>query len=131
MSLDIKNKSYIGEYVGYGGSSQFLSLSATDRMRHIYMIGKTGSGKSTLLKNLIIQDIHRGEGICVIDPHGDLAEDILDAIPKSRLEHVIYIDPADRENPIGFNPFDFDNERDRSLVASSLISAFKNLWSDS
>lgn len=125
--LDIRNNSYIGQYMGYGGSSQFLSLSETDRMRHIYMIGKTGSGKSTLLKNLIMQDIHRGEGICVIDPHGDLAEDVLDAIPSWRLESVVYIDPSDRNNPIGFNPFDFANDTDRSLIASSLISALRNL----
>jgi len=125
--FNIKENSYIGEYMGYGGSEQLLGLNAVDRMRHIYMIGKTGSGKSSLLKNLIVQDIYRGEGICLIDPHGDLAEEILDMIPAKRLRHVVYIDPADRENPIGFNPFDYTNDTDRSLVASSLISALKNL----
>ncbi len=125
--FNIKENSYIGEYMGYGGSEQLLSLNAIDRMRHIYMIGKTGSGKSSLLKNLIMQDIYRGEGICLIDPHGDLAEEVLDMIPAQRLREVVYIDPADRENPIGFNPFDCDNDTDRALVASSLISALKNL----
>ena len=121
----------IGTYESFGGTKQVLTLGIEDRMRHVYLIGKTGSGKTSILKNTIGQAILRGEGVCLIDPHGDLANDLFDLIPSHRLEDVIYIDPSDLEKPIGFNPFDCESDIDKSLVASSLISTFKNLWSDS
>ena len=75
-----------------------------DRERHVYVIGKSGSGKSTLLFNLAMQDIEAGEGIAVIDPHGDLAEAVADCIPPHRTHHVCYLDVGDTERPVGFNP---------------------------
>ncbi len=69
----------------------------------MYIIGKTGTGKSTLIENMAISDIRMGYGICLIDPHGDLAERIIDFIPQSRIEDVIYLNPADLEHPIAFN----------------------------
>ena len=100
-------------------------------MRHTYLIGKTGSGKTSLIKNLIYQDILNGHGVCVIDPHGDLSEDILKSIPKNKLEDVVYFNPSDTENPLGFNPLYFKDRKEKDLVSSSLISTFKNLWADS
>ena len=124
-------ESYIGKYTGYGGFDQHVYLSVSDKMRHTYLIGKTGSGKTTLLKNLIYQDIYSGHGVCVIDPHGDLSIDILKVIPKGRLEDVVYFDPSDTNNPLGFNPLHYKYEYEKDLVSSSIISTFKSLWSDS
>ena len=76
-------------------------FSRDERERHIAVVGKTGSGKSTLLYNMIIGDIYAGEGVAVLDPHGDLAEDILDAIPRSRINDVCYLDAGERERPVG------------------------------
>ena len=79
-------------------------FSREERERHLYIVGKSGSGKSTFLFNLAMGDILAGEGVAVIDPHGDLALDILDAIPRSRINDVCYLDAADSERPVGFNP---------------------------
>ena len=81
-----------------------VAFSRDERQRHIAVVGKTGSGKSTLLYNLILSDIYAGEGIAVIDPHGDLAEDILDAIPRSRINEVCYLDAGENERPVGSGP---------------------------
>jgi hypothetical protein len=97
----------------------------------MYVIGKTGTGKSTLLRNLIIQDIEAGEGVGLIDPHGDLALDVLDCIPPHRTRDVVYFNPADREFPVGLNLLRAVPRDRRDLVASGLVSAFKNVWSDS
>ncbi|MCW3073496.1 MAG: ATP-binding protein [Flaviaesturariibacter sp.] len=97
----------------------------------MYVIGKTGVGKSTLLLNMAISDIARGNGLAVLDPHGDLAETLLDHIPNDRISDVIYFNATDTAFPVGFNPLT-NIPRDRyNLVVSELISAFKNIWSDS
>src|ERR1041385_4333239 len=83
---------------------QDVVFSRADRERHVYIVGKSGSGKSTFLFNLAMGDIYAGEGIAVVDPHGDLALDILDAIPRSRINDVCYLDVTDTERPVGFNP---------------------------
>ncbi|HEY6619559.1 MAG TPA: DUF87 domain-containing protein, partial [Steroidobacteraceae bacterium] len=85
----------------HGGGVVF---SREQRERHVWIIGKSGSGKSTFLFNLAMSDIVAGEGVTVIDPHGDLAEDILDAIPRSRINDVCYLDAGETEYPVGFNP---------------------------
>jgi DNA helicase HerA-like ATPase len=95
------------------------------------MIGKTGSGKTTLLRNLILQDIVAGEGVGIIDPHGDLAEEILDYIPPWRTDHVVYFNPADQEFPIGLNLLHAVPRERRHLVRSGLVGAFKSIWRDS
>src|SRR5713226_1690646 len=78
--------------------------TALHRRRHLYVIGQTGTGKSTLLLNLIAQDLAAGEGLALLDPHGDLAEEVLAQIPRSRTNDLVYVNPADAARPIGFNP---------------------------
>jgi len=96
----------------------------------MYIIGKTGTGKSTLIENMVISDIKARNGLALIDPHGDLAEDVLHFVPKRRIEDVIYFNPADMEYPIAFNPLQAVNPDYHHLVASGLISVFKKVWSE-
>lgn len=102
-----------------------------ERERHIYVVGKSGSGKSTLLFNLAMADIVAGEGVAVIDPHGDLALDLLDCIPSHRINDVCYLDAGEREHPVGFNPASNIAPERRALAAAGMVAAFKHLWSDS
>ena len=101
-----------------------------DRRHHIYIIGKTGTGKSTLIKNMVIQDLRMNHGVALIDPHGDLVEDLLNYIPKHRSNQVAYLNPADTQNPIGINLLETKNDDEKHLVASSLVSVFRHLWKD-
>lgn len=96
----------------------------------MYLIGKTGTGKSTLIQNMAIHDIESGYGLALIDPHGDLAEEILDSIPANRINDVIYFNPADLEYPIAFNPLEYVVPDCRYLVASGMISVLKKVWAD-
>jgi hypothetical protein len=105
-----------------------LSLSPRDRRHHVYAIGKSGTGKTTVLRNMIIQDIEAGRGVGVIDPHGDLADDILDHIPRHRAEEVVYFDPSDLEHPIGMNLLGAVPKDKRHLVASGIVSIFRGIW---
>jgi hypothetical protein len=102
-----------------------------ERERHVWIVGKSGSGKSTFLFNLVMGDIFAGEGVAVIDPHGDLATDILDAIPRRRINDVCYLDAGETEYPVGFNPATRIAPERRALAASGIVAAFKHLWSDS
>jgi hypothetical protein len=108
-----------------------FTLSVPDRRHHLYTVGKSGTGKTTLLRNMILQDIEAGRGVGVIDPHGDLANDVLDHIPRSRIEDVAYFDPADMEYPVGLNLLSQVPEDRRHLVASGMVSALKGIWPDS
>lgn len=110
---------------------QVFGIKDTDRLGHIYCIGKTGAGKSTLLLNMAIADIEQGKGVGVIDPHGDLAEEILNYIPTERINDVIYFNAGDTDYPIAFNPFSEVQEEDRYLVAATIVTTLKKLWSDS
>lgn len=96
----------------------------------MYIIGKTGTGKSTLIQNMAAWDIREGNGLALIDPHGDMAEAILDFIPKKRAKDVIYFNPTDLEYPVAFNPIERVHPDCDHLVASGLISVFKKLWPD-
>ncbi len=96
----------------------------------MYIIGKTGTGKSTLIENMAISDIKDGNGLALIDPHGDLSKDILDFIPKRRIKDVIYFNPADLDYPIAFNPLDRVHPDYHFLVASALISILKKIWTE-
>ena len=120
----------IGERDGWG-KSQLFGISAVDQRQHIYVIGKTGSGKTTLLRNLILQHIALGHGVGLIDPHGDLAEELLHHIPPHRADHLVYFNPGDIEFPIGLNLLANVAPDDRHLVASGIVSAFKGIWRDS
>lgn len=96
----------------------------------MYIIGKTGTGKTTFIENMIVSDIRAGNGLAVIDPHGDLAEDLLNFIPKRRINETIYFNPSDLEYPIAFNPLEKVDRDKHHLVASGLISVFKKIWHD-
>ncbi len=120
----------IGERHGWG-DPQLFGISAVDQRQHIYVIGKTGSGKTTLLRNLILQHINLGHGVGLIDPHGDLAEELLHHIPPHRADHLVYFNPGDLEFPVGLNPLGNVAPDDRHLVASGIVGAFKGIWRDS
>lgn len=107
---------------------QCFGIKEKNLLSHMYILGKTGTGKTTLLKNMILSDIKDGQGLAVIDPHGDLAQDLLTFIPKGRIKDTIYFNPADLEYPIGFNPLTKVNPDYRPLIASNLISVLKKLW---
>jgi len=108
-----------------------FGIKDADRLNHIYVIGKTGTGKSTLLLNMAVSDIQRGNGICLIDPHGDIAEKILDYVPKERINDVLYFNPADETHVIGFNPLQDIPKEQQHLVVAGLIATFKKIWIDS
>jgi len=120
----------IGERQGWN-SNQTFGISPVDHCNHIYIIGKTGSGKTTLLRNLLVQHIARGHGVGLIDPHGDLAEELLNHIPPWRADHLVYFNPGDLEFPIGLNLLANVAPDDRHLVASGIVGAFKSIWRDS
>lgn len=105
-----------------------LYLSDENRSKHTYVLGKTGMGKSTFLKSLIKQDIERGKGVFVMDPHGDLVEDCLRFIPKNRINDLVYLDPADFKNPFLFNPLDVENEFAQNILADNLVLVFKKIF---
>ncbi len=102
-----------------------FGINKIDRRRHMYVLGKSGTGKSTLLRNMIIQDIRNGEGLAVIDPHGDLFGYILDYIPQERIEDVVIFDPSDISYPVAFNVFELMNPDQKGLVASGIVEVFR------
>lgn len=102
-----------------------FGIKREDRRRHMYIIGKTGTGKSTLMRNMIIQDIRNGEGLCVIDPHGDLFDYILDYIPEERLDDVAIFNPDDVNHPVALNMFELLDPDQKPLVASGMIEVFR------
>ncbi len=120
---------YLGK-VDFRNKSLTFGIKEDDRTRHTYVIGKTGMGKSTFLENMIIQDINNGEGVCVMDPHGSMAEKLLDFIPESRVKDVVYFAPFDDEFPIGLNVLEKVDENKKYLVANGLMAAFKKLFVD-
>jgi hypothetical protein len=117
--------------IGTQPSGDFIMLGRDERRRHLYIIGQTGTGKSTLLLNLLAQDLVNGEGIALLDPHGDLAETVLAHVPKSRSNDLVYLDPADDARPIGFNPLAQVADELKPIVADGVVSAFRHVWPDS
>ena len=115
----------------YRGHQQIFGIKPLDRRRHIYIIGKTGMGKSTLLENMIYSDIMTGKGVGVIDPHGDLAENVLRFIPTKRVNDVVLIDPADQEYAVAFNMLENIDPTFNSIVCSGLVGIFKKIYADS
>ena len=126
----INGITYIG-VTNYRGTNLKFGIKDKDRLQHIYAIGKSGTGKSTLLENMAISDIRRGKGLCIIDPHGDIAEDILGYIPKNRGKDLIHFNAADLDSPFAFNPLYGIPPKYHFLVASGLVSTFKKIWHDS
>jgi len=124
-----KDVVYFGK-TDYRNAERLFGVSRKDRRQHMYVIGKTGTGKSVMLHNLISQDIMNGEGVCVVDPHGELVEGVLKMIPQSRLNDVIYFNPADMDYHVGFNVLELPDPRYKHLVASGLMGIFTKIWSN-
>jgi hypothetical protein len=111
----------------HDGEMRLVSLSKEDRLRHSYIIGASGTGKSTLLLSMATQDIAAGNGFAVLDPHGDLIEDILARVPQERADDVVLFDPADEAFPVAFNILSAHSELERTLLSSDLVAVFKRL----
>ncbi len=108
----------------YRGSRFDFGIKREDRRKHFYILGKTGVGKSTVFKNMFISDILRGDGACIVDPHGDTVEELLDFIPPERVEDVIYFNPTDTQCPIGFNLLELKDKSQRDLIADGVVEVF-------
>jgi hypothetical protein len=138
--LSLKSDAELSVVLGvnkYHGTSTPIGLTDAERERHTYIVGGTGNGKTTMLLGAIVQDMQRGKGVAVIDPHGDLAETILKHIPESRLNDVVYFNPDDLDYPLGLNLLEVPQHltgstlmRERDLVTESVISIFRKLFSD-
>ena len=133
--MDNRNVSVLGIRSGVNKSFQVepvpFGIEQNDRLQHLYIVGKTGTGKTTLLQNLILQDIEEGRGFALLDPLGDLAEEILNYIPPWRTDHVVYFNPADTDFPVAFNllqdaPYEF-----RSVIAAGIVGGFKHIYEGS
>ncbi len=111
----------------FRNGQRVFGMAREDRLRHMYVIGKSGTGKSRLLENLAIHDIQNGEGVAVIDPHGELIDRILKYIPKERVQDVVYLNPADKDFPLGFNPLE-SPEGMREETAKGFISVLKRMF---
>lgn len=120
-----------GLYIGassYRGIKRPVYIGEDDRRRHMYIIGKTGTGKTELLKDLIMQDVRAGKGICFMDPHGDAVRDVLKLIPPERASDVIYFNPADTERPMGLNLLEAKTEDQKHFIATSVINMMYKLY---
>ncbi len=124
-----KDVVYFGR-TDFRNAERLFGIQRKDRRQHMYVIGKTGTGKSVLLHNLIVQDIVNGDGVCVVDPHGELIESVLNKIPKERANDVVYFNPADTDFPIGFNVLEVPDPKYKHLVASGLMGIFTKIWSN-
>jgi hypothetical protein len=132
-NFDDNRKTEIGHRHIWGGAAPF-GIFNHDRRQHVFMVGQTGTGKSTLLKNIAIADIQAGAGLSLIDPHGDLAEEILQFIPPNRIDDVVYFNPADLEFPIACNLLAGAGGAGPDgvhLVTSGIVSAMKSVWASS
>ncbi|MFA6515368.1 MAG: CxxC-x17-CxxC domain-containing protein [Candidatus Paceibacterota bacterium] len=120
---------YFGK-TNFRSTNDVFGIKRKDRRQHMYVLGKSGTGKSVLLSNLIVQNIQNGEGVCVVDPHGELVEEILHLIPDHRVKDVIYFNPADTDFHIGFNVIQLDDPKYKHLVASGLMGIFTKIWAN-
>lgn len=132
QALSIFSRRDINVFAQTSFRNQFrkFGIKLDDRRRHMYVIGKTGMGKTTLLENMVLGDIYAGNGVGIVDPHGDFAEKIINYIPSNRINDVVYFNPSDVEFPIGFNILEVKDPAHRHLVASGLMSVFKKIWID-
>jgi hypothetical protein len=114
----------------YRGAETVIRHADDDRRRHFYIIGQTGTGKSTMMEEMVKQDIINGSGVCVIDPHGEFIEHVIECIPKERAEDVIYFDPADMERPFGLNMLEYDSNKpeQKTFVINEIINIFDKLY---
>src|SRR5437870_9407996 len=116
--------------VDFRNDGRVFGIKDEDRFSHLYVIGKTGTGKSTLIETLALQDLDRGNGFALIDPHGDLVARVASRIPGSQKDRVIYLNAADPEQPYGYNPLRHVSEDRIPLAASGMMDVFKKMWPD-
>jgi len=122
----------LGENV-YQGEKNVVSLSSEQRLRHMYIVGATGTGKSTLILNMLRQDINNDLGVAVLDPHGDLIDNVLGCIPEERFNDVVLLDPSDSDCPVGLNILSAYSELEKNVLSSDLVAVFRRLstsWGD-
>jgi hypothetical protein len=122
-----QSRTILGSVFTHAGEEEF-ALSELDRMNHMLVIGKTGMGKTRLLKNIIVQDIHSGRGVGIIDPHGDLQDELLNEIPRWRARDLVYLDPNDAERVVTFNILDNVSRERIAPTASEIVAAFRAVW---
>ena len=127
---DLNKLTVLGD-TDYRGDKIRFGIKEEDKFRHVYIVGKTGTGKSTFISNMIISDMQAGNGICVLDPHGELVDTIVESIPSHRINDVILFDISDTEYPIGFNLLQADNEDEKNRIASGVVSTFQKLFDNS
>ncbi len=128
---DLANDLTLIGRTNFRGIRKTFGIKTVDRGRHVYIIGKTGMGKTTLLENMIFSDIQSGKGVAVIDPHGDLAESVINFVPSNRTNDVILFDPSDRDFPIAFNMLESKDPALNTIIASGLVGIFKKIYADS
>ncbi len=119
----------LGENV-YRGKKTLIKMKEDDRRRHMYVVGMTGTGKSTTMATMAVQDIIAGKGVCVVDPHGELVEEIIQYIPKNRFEDVVIFDPSDIDRPIGLNMLEANTPFEMDKAAQEMINIFYKLLPD-
>lgn len=114
----------------FRGEEQVIKMAKNDRRRHTYLIGQTGTGKSTLMLNMAVEDMEAGNGLCVIDPHGDFVEKMLERVPKNRINDVIVFNPGDLARPLGLNmlEYDFNRPEEKSFIVNEMLSIFNRLY---
>jgi hypothetical protein len=117
-------------YSSFRGEKKEVRITEEDRRRHLYVIGQTGTGKSNFLANMIISDIRDGKGVAVIDPHGDLVEDVLSTVPQKRIDDVIFFNPGNLERPIGLNmlEYDFNRPEQKTTIVNEMLQIFDKLY---
>jgi type IV secretory pathway TraG/TraD family ATPase VirD4 len=116
--------------VDFRNDDRVFGIKDEDRFLHVYVIGKTGTGKSTLIETMALQDLERGNGFALIDPHGDLVARVAARIPASQRDKVIYLDATDPAQPYGYNPLRHVSEDRIALAASGMMDVFKKMWPD-
>lgn len=127
MSYHPGNITYLAR-TDFRNGGEMFGIKREDRFSHVYVIGKTGTGKSTLLERMALQDLERGNGFALIDPHGDLVERIADRVPPNRLLDVLYLNAADPTQPYGYNPLRRVRQDRIALAASGLMEVFQKMW---
>src|SRR3989344_3502559 len=114
----------------FRSSERLFGIKRKDRRQHTYIMGKSGCGKTALLHNMAVQDIVNGDGVCIVDPHGEFVESVVAKIPKERMKDVIYFNPADSDYHLGFNVLDLPDPKYKHLVASGLMAIFTKIWAN-
>jgi CxxC-x17-CxxC domain-containing protein len=126
MATDL---TYIAK-TNFRNKEQKFGIKRADRRQHMYVIGKTGVGKTAFIKNMALQDINNGQGLAIIDPHGEFVEEVLESIPAHRINDVVYFNPADMEFPVSFNIMEVADPKYKHLIASGLIGIFTKIWAN-